>query len=525
MRKLLTLLTFFISTIVFGQDIKLEQNLLETNPFAVGDTITVQYKLTNSVTSLPTLINYDFQYNNKLLQYQGYSFKVNSNGTNTSAATSLSIFDGYKWSSSSTHSDDYLTGQYNEWNVTAQYNSNTDWSVGRVTIQDGIAIAQDTSLLEVTYTVKDKNASTYTTYTDMTNFTFANLVDNSTNTVIDTWATNYSLSLDSVSGTAAGSITINLGTDSVHPTDYKYEIYDGTTLVTSGNFDASYQASVSGLINNTTYSIVVYVDDLTATWLDDVVTISDVYLVFQESIGVDTTNPNVNNNVTFSSYQSMLGDVNGDSSINFSDSYEMLAHVDGMQPTSIFTTSINGSIDISGMDGLFPSILSANFILTETSNTIFTVNHALLGDVNSSHSWVDTSKTTGKSTPTIYKVETSDLDISSSLVNGKVEVSISTTKEGLVGSQFNITYDTTILTLENVKFDTGNDMTNFANHKNNKISIGSLDYTANSTIKTGTPYKLIFLPKETITNTSGLIYFEIVEGVKADGTQVKFNIQ
>ena len=67
-------------------------------------------------------------------------------------------------------------------------------------------------------------------------------------------------------------------------------------------------------------------------------------------------------------------------------------------------------------------------------------------------------------------------------------------------------------------------MTNFANHLENdgKINIGSFDQNFNTNIKVGTPYKLVFTPLVQLNNTSGLITFKVKEGVKADGTQIKF---
>lgn len=113
------------------------------------------------------------------------------------------------------------------------------------------------------------------------------------------------------------------------------------------------------------------------------------------------------------------------------------------------------------------------------------------------------------------------------MVNGKVHLSINLEEEDLIGTQFSIKYDNTILSLDNVIFNTGNEMVNFANHKeqNSEIVVGSLDQSKNSTIKTGMVYKLIFTPNEELTNTSGLILFNFTEGVKQDGSKVKFNIK
>ena len=44
-------------------------------------------------------------------------------------------------------------------------------------------------------------------------------------------------------------------------------------------------------------------------------------------------------------------------------------------------------------------------------------------------------------------------------------------------------------------------------------------------VKTGKPYKLMFKPKVNITNTSGLIYFNVADAVKANGQKVILKIQ
>ena len=58
----------------------------------------------------------------------------------------------------------------------------------------------------------------------------------------------------------------------------------------------------------------------------------------------------------------------------------------------------------------------------------------------------------------------SNLDLVSQIKDdGTVEFTIELDVENLIGTQFNITYNTTVLTLDNVIFDTGNEMTNFSN--------------------------------------------------------------
>ena len=57
------------------------------------------------------------------------------------------------------------------------------------------------------------------------------------------------------------------------------------------------------------------------------------------------------------------------------------------------------------------------------------------------------------------------------------------------------------------------------------LIFGSIDTEGKQFIKTGKPYKLIFKPKVNITNTSGLIYFNVADAVKANGQKVILKIQ
>ena len=185
------------------------------------------------------------------------------------------------------------------------------------------------------------------------------------------------------------------------------------------------------------------------------------------------------------------------------------------------------------------------FVLTDSDTSSKTINvaHALVGDVNFTHSYEPTANGAAKSSQAtarsysakyssaqgadpLYRSENANLDLISEIKDdGTVEFSIELDLEGLIGTQFNITYDSNILTLDDVVFDTGNDMTNFSTAINgNEVRVGSFDQNFNATVKTGTPYKLVFTPNEAIQNTSGLITFKVTEGVKGDGTQVKFII-
>ena len=224
-----------------------------------------------------------------------------------------------------------------------------------------------------------------------------------------------------------------------------------------------------------------------------------------------------------------------------------MGHVQGVEGLSEwFTSSTNGSKNVWGRVGQLgvstnDYYFGQKYIIEPTdADKSFDFGHVLIGDVDFSHGYTPTAEGSSYSTTSTAQARSmsfavmalqeaidSNLDVASELVEGKVHFTINLQEEGIIGAQFNIDYDDTVLTLENVIFDTGNTMTNFANHKEQqaKINIGSLDQSADIAIKTGAAYKLVFTPNETLENTSGLITFKLTEGIKADGQKVKFIIQ
>jgi hypothetical protein len=122
-------------------------------------------------------------------------------------------------------------------------------------------------------------------------------------------------------------------------------------------------------------------------------------------------------------------------------------------------------------------------------------------------------------------VETAKLSVTSTLENGKVVLTTNLTKEGLAGLEVIMNYDDSKLTLDNVIFDAGSTITNFSTHKDGRLTFGSIDQLKTARIKTGTPYKLIFTPKTTLSNTAGLFYFVLSDAVDAKGNKVDLIIE
>ena len=551
MKKILLLLVSVFSTLnVFGQS-RLDYSAVNSVT-QVGDTIVVKLQyFKGSQLGDATLTQFDFQYNNKLLSYISHDFQVAS----TSAQKARNSWNGYKFGEDASKDKTDFDGQYVSWlGGSATYSADADWSVERITIQDATGYPHESEFIKYSFKIKDKGVTTYTDYTNLIQANWANYKE-SDGTQIDVTGQS-ELSLTNIQGGDAGNVVLNVFSNVIannigDGSHYGYNIYtkadysvsSGTTtnVISTGTFDAAGQAVVTGLVNDNEYAVVVFIDEQ-QPYLDQVVTVSDLALIFQQAIGAGTS-PNGQTPTFDYSIQKLLGNVVGGYDTNdFQDSYEVLAHLQGITSENNPSITKTGSpYNVSGIKSTFGDRNNAGnpsfnaFITPTDTNKSFDFAHALMGDVNFSHSHQPTSQLAtiamvqSKSmsiNKAKYQPENANIDLVSEIKNGKVIFSINSQVEGMVGSQFNIVYDNTRLVLDDVVFDTGNEMTNFANHleENGKINIGSFDQNFTTNVKIGTPYKLIFTPTVQLQNTSGLISFKVNEGVKADGTQINFII-
>jgi hypothetical protein len=553
MKKLLTLFLTLSTLFTFGQS-TLDYSAVNSVT-QVGDTLIVQFGYTKDAQlGDATLTQFDFQYNNKLLGYISHTFQV----TSTSAQKARNSWNGFKFNIDSSKSQTDFDGQYISWlSNAASYSSNQDWSVERITIQDATGYPTGEQFITYSFKIKDKGLTNYSDYTNLIQANWVNYKESNGTQINTTGPSTFTLT--NIQGGDAGNVVLNVFSNVItnnigDGSHYGYTIYtksdfdagvtQNTPVVASGTFDSAGQATITGLVNDTQYQVSIFIDSQ-QTYLDQVVTVSDLGILFQQAIGAGST-PDTQSTAFDYSIQKLLGNVVGDMGANsandFQDSFEVLAHLQGITSNNNPRISKTGmGFNVSGIKSTFgdrdnngnPTF--NGFITPTDSNKSFDFAHALIGDVNFSHSYQPTSQLAtiaslqSKSisiNKAKYQAEISNLDLVSKLVNGKVEFEININTPDMVGAQFNIEYDTTKLKLENVIFNTGNEMTNFSNHIENegKINVGSFDQNFKYSIQNGTPYKLIFLPIQQINNTAGLITFKVTEGVKTDGTQIKFQI-
>ena len=554
MKNILSILVSVLFTLsVFGQDpSEINYGVLNTVT-QVGDTLSVEFKYAKKDEGAATLLQFDFEYNNKLMSFLDVTWKSPSG-----ASTARNNWSGYKFNPKSNTSESDMDAQYIWWRDEAgnnSYSTSADWSIERLTAQTASAYTDGDQIIVYRFTIKDKFGTSYDSWDNILKVNWANFKQ-ADGTQIQVDRPTSDIDLNGLEGGNAGNVTLNLSSKALDDgisdgTDYSYEIKDSAGNVkSSGNFDSGGQAVVSegDLENDVTYNVSVSIDS-SKDYLDGVVTVSDLALVFAEAIGAGS-GPS-GGSTTFDYYiQDIVADVVGDGGVvDFQDSYEILAHLQGVSSGNSNRISKKGSVyELSGIKATYGdysnnTVTFANsFTPTDSdqsSKTIY-VSHGLKGDVNFSHSYEPSVSSGAKSTTSTSQArssmafgakysqtETANIDLVSSInEDGLVVFEIKSDVVGMVGSQFNIVYDPNVIELANVVFDTGNTMTNFSNIVEvGKVRVGSFDQNFDATVKQGTPYKLIFTPLENISNTSGLISFRVKEGVKADGTQIKFNIQ
>ena len=279
------------------------------------------------------------------------------------------------------------------------------------------------------------------------------------------------------------------------------------------------------------------------TLYNSVVTVSDVFIAFKE-----LSNGGIFGNQSglefTSGIQYMNADVDGNGIFNEADTYKLLQHLTGVQslaqnPLLTFLmklysksdydaiTKTNWNTQFNSTRSLFPFSLN-----TGTLNNTYNVNVTWKGDVNLSHSAQQT--TTGVAGNSIKTMSLSTNSISNEVnalimsenVGGKVIVTISLDplQQEVVGTQFQLNYDNTILEFQKVEFTTKGNPTNFGTDNGSYVKIGSLITDGSTLLDKTTEYKITFVPKIGLNGILGLTSISTTDAVNKDGKSLKIKI-
>jgi hypothetical protein len=548
MKKVILFLWVFllVSLSSFSQ-LTISQSLTPTTGLKVGDTITVRYTLSKgSVIKNPRYLWFRYQFNNKALNYVSTTFNQGS-----STQTFYTGWSNYRFTPNAGSSDNNLDVQYGltPW----AYTVNADWNVGQLTVQradrsiEGVIATQK-------YVLKDQN-----TYNNILRLDLATGTDTTGAAVGTIFGGGWS-SITDVSGNTSQFKVRVLYPQGYVITDHNVQLMrlksDG-----SGDIDWSQQPiaqlplDASGEALFTTQikvgdSVGVFVSPASSkAWMNNVITVSDAYKAFLGHSQTDISG--TSNFFTRPVLERKIANVTkNDMTFNESDSYNLFAYVMGQDvsvnafiPTQTATSWRwhSGLLNQSWLDG----VTKNRVFITSPQQTVDAV-FAWAGDLNWSHSshpdTIATRITQGVFTNSVNDnqrqsfstkslsytapvFEKAILGITSTLENGKVVLTTNLTKEGLAGLEVIMNYDSTKLVLDNVIFDAGSTITNFSTNDNGRLTFGSMDQLKTARIKTGTPYKLIFTPKQTLTNTVGLFFFVLADAVDALGKKVDLIIE
>jgi hypothetical protein len=550
MKKIILFIGVFllVSLSAFSQ-LTISQSLTPSTGLKVGDTISVKYTLTKgTIIKNPRYLWFRYQFNNKALTYLSTEFNQGS-----STQTFYTGWSNYKFTPSTTNSasDNELDVQYGltPWG----YAVNADWNVGQLTVQradrsiDGLIATQK-------YILKDQN-----TYNNIFKIDLATGTDTTGAAVGTIFGGGWS-SITNVTGNTSQFKVRVLYPSGYSITDHNVQLMklksDGSgdidwtqTPIAQKALDASGEATFTSGIK-VGDSVGVFVSPASSkTWMNNVITVSDAYKAFLGHSQTDISG--ASNFFTRATLEKKIGNVTkNDMTFNESDSYNLFAYVMGQDvstnafiPTSTATSWrwYSGLLNQNWLDG---GVTNRVFV-TAPSQTVDAV-FAWAGDLNWSHSshpdtianristnnysnsvnnrsFQSFSTTSMAYTAPVFEKVT--LGINSTLENGKVVLTTNLTKEGLAGLEVIMNYDTTKLVLENVIFDSGSTITNFSTKDNGRLTFGSIDQLKTARIKPGTPYKLVFTTKETLTNTAGLFYFVLADAVDGFGKKVDLIVE
>jgi hypothetical protein len=287
----------------------------------------------------------------------------------------------------------------------------------------------------------------------------------------------------------------------------------------------NYNSSLSALYNN-------------------VVTVSDVYTAFRQLATQGGLTGTSNGTAFTSPIQYVAADVDGDGIFNEKDCFELLQHITGTQP--LVANSLTDIIRILGKssyDGVtgsnwntvpqksFYSIDLMDGVLTYTNN----ISVFWKGDVNMSHSpsqagsgQINMSTNSGMTVKSM-SLSTSSSDVKASIISELIKDELVLTvqldqAQAVVGVQFMIHYDNSMISYKETQFVAAGSSTNFASDKGDYVSLGSLITDGNSSLGNSIKYVLKFKTKSKTTNTLGLISVYPVDAVDKAGSQIKINI-
>jgi len=323
------------------------------------------------------------------------------------------------------------------------------------------------------------------------------------------------------------------------------KLTDGTSTNTQYIRNAGYDnyaftcdISFASVMQYKTQSVSISTTNNLTTLYNSIVTVSDVWLAFKEVSNVGLFGNQSGNEFTYG-IQYQNADVNDDGVLDERDAFLLLQHLTGVKSLvdtfklsktlRIIPQSTYDMIGKSNWNTFTNKLDSTYTFEINTGKSTDTLNLAMAwkGDVNLSHSTTPTSN--GYTTMSLRSMSVSNeiqSMITSELIGDSVVVTITLNplSQQVVGTQFQINYDNSLLKFSTVKFTTIGNPTNFGVDKGSYINVGSLNSDGNTFLDNSTTYKITFKTLTKLNNIFGLISVGTTDAVNQGGTQLKIKL-
>jgi hypothetical protein len=276
------------------------------------------------------------------------------------------------------------------------------------------------------------------------------------------------------------------------------------------------------------------------TLYNSIVTVSDVYLAFKEVSNNGLFGNQSGNEFTYG-IQYINADVDDNGVFNEADCFKLLQNLTGVNDLvssytldntiKVMPDSVYNLIGKSTWSS-FTSYKGKSYSFSLLDNVMsynYDLSVSWKGDVNLSHSaappsnGITTMSVVSMNTPISNEITAS---IMTEVIGDSVYayISFDPLQQNVVGTQFQLNYDNSLLKFNNVSFKTKGSPTNYANDRGTFVNLGSLISDGTTLLDKTTEYKISFTSKSKLENVFGLISIGSTDAVNKDGKQLKIKL-
>jgi len=325
------------------------------------------------------------------------------------------------------------------------------------------------------------------------------------------------------------------------PTQFNFSGSSFSSNIRAGNGFYGLQAefTFSQLSTYKPQSITITTTNNLSTLYNSIVTVTDVYLAFKELANGGIFGNQSGNEFGYG-IQYKNADINDDGYFNEKDCFALLQNLTGAK-TLVDTFNLNKTMRIipqTKYDSIgksnwttFTTPLGSGYsfdINTGKASDTLNLTMAWKGDVNLSHS--TTPKSNNLTTMSVRGMSISN-DINASIMTEIIGdsiyayITLDPLGQNVVGTQFQLNYDNSVLKFKGIQFTTNGSPTNYASDKGDYINLGSLVSDGSTSLDKTTTYKISFSANTKLDNILGLISIGSTDAVNKDGKTLKVTMK